>query len=60
MCEEKSQLAQTLRLYGGPSSERTILHRRIPFTHIGNGPNARDIGNLLSLADRLSVSYAFR
>lgn len=48
------------RLSGGLSRQRTILHRRIHFTHVGNGPSARDIGNLLSLVVRLSVSYAFR
>ena len=37
MCEENSQIAQTLRLFGGPSRERTILHRRIPV----NNPNMR-------------------
>src|SRR6185437_14871882 len=26
ICEEKSQIALTLRLFGGPSRERTILH----------------------------------
>jgi len=32
------QISEDLRLYGGPSRERTILHRRIPSTNPNLGP----------------------
>jgi hypothetical protein len=41
ICEESSQIAQTLRLYGGGSRERTILHRRNPLNHPNLGRNLR-------------------
>ena len=43
MCEEKSHIAQTLRLYGGARSERTILHRRIPVNNPNWGSNWSDL-----------------
>ena len=38
MCEEKPKTAQTLRLIGGESRERTILRRHITFNKTDLGP----------------------
>jgi hypothetical protein len=35
----KCNILNNLRLHGGASSERTILHRRIPFKNLNLGPN---------------------
>ena len=40
------QILKYLRLVGGQSRERTILHRRIVVTRVGNGANACYTGNL--------------
>lgn len=66
--EEKSQIAQTLRLYGGGNRERTILHRRIPFNNPNLGSNwslpaIRPVGaneciGDFALTDMLSVCHS--
>ena len=41
----KLQILKYLRLYGGPSRERTILHRRIPVNNPNLGPNWSNLPN---------------